>query len=468
MRSTIRDEHTGLERHARLTVRHPLVRRCTSTAVILLTVLGAACARPSPPPDVVWIVVDTLRVDHVGCYGHDRPTTPHLDGLAEQSVRFEKAYSQAPWTTPSFASMLTSHYPTTLGVTEKPDRLDDRFTLLSEVLSAHGWATGAVISHYFLNAKWNLCQGFDVYDETAIVGHGGVSGDITTDVALDFVDDHPDQPFFLLVHYFDPHYDYIEHPGYLDTGGVDYDGPITSGMVYTELKEIVPDLDEDDLDQLRRLYDSEIAYTDARIGELIGGLRSRGRFDDAIVVFTADHGEEFRERRTVGHGGTVYNELIHVPLTVKLPGAHQTGAVATAVGLIDLYPTILDLVDVTIDHDIDGTSLLDDDGVLDPAPRQVFSETDWGLYRTVIDGDLKLIRRLEPERLWFFDLAANPGEAGAPIHDTEGLPANDEARRLLDTLDRWMADVERGRVAAETVEISAEEREQLEALGYLD
>ncbi|MGD8441354.1 MAG: sulfatase [Holophagae bacterium] len=434
----------------------------------LLMVLGAGCARQSRPPDVVWIVVDTLRADHVGCYGSPRPTTPNIDRLAGQSVRFETAYSQAPWTTPSFASMLTSLYPTTLGVTEKPDRLDDRFTLLSEVLSVHGWDTGAVISHYFLKAKWNLCQGFDVYDESAIVGHGGVSGDIATGAALDFLDNHPDRPVFLFVHYFDPHYDYIEHPGYLDTSDIAYDGPITSGMVYTDLKEIVRDLDEEDLDYLRRLYDSEIAYTDARIGELLDGLRARGRFDDAVIVFTADHGEEFRERSTVGHGGTVYNELIHVPLIVKLPGSAQTGVLTTEVGLIDLYPTILDLVGVSIDHDIAGTSMLDGDGRLTPTPRPIFSETDWGFYRTVIDGHLKLIRRLEPDRLWFFDLAANPREIGAPIEPPDPDAAGPGARRLAGELDRWMADVERDRVGADAVEVSDEERTQLEALGYLD
>ena len=443
-------------------------RWATVATGVLLAVLVPACARSPRPPDVVWIVVDTLRADHVGCYGHPRPTTPNLDRLADRGVRFERAYSQAPWTTPSFASMLTSLYPTTLGVTEKPDRLDDRFTLLPEVLSAHGWATGAVISHYFLRAKWNLCQGFDVYDETAIVGHGGVSGDIATGAALDFVDDHPDRPIFMLVHYFDPHYDYIEHPGYLDTSDVEYHGPVTSGMVYTDLKEMVRDLDVNDLDQLRRLYDSEIAYTDARIGELLDGLRSRGRFDDAVIVFTADHGEEFRERSTVGHGGTVYNELIHVPLIVKLPGSRQTGVVSTNVGLIDLYPTILDLVGVSIDHDIAGASMLDGEARLDPTPRPIFSETDWGFYRTVIDGHLKLIRRLEPKHLWFFDLAENPAEAGAPIEPPESAASGDEVRRLLGELEGWMAAAESNRVDADEVEVSDEERRQLEAIGYLD
>ena len=118
--------------------------------------------------NIVLIVVDTLRVDHLGCYGYRRPLSPNIDRMAADGVRFENAYSQAPWTTPSVGSLLSSNYPTTLGITTAPNKLPDRFLVLPEVLRDHGYGTGAVVSHYFLGSKWNFQQGFDIFDERGI------------------------------------------------------------------------------------------------------------------------------------------------------------------------------------------------------------------------------------------------------------------------------------------------------------
>jgi arylsulfatase A-like enzyme len=437
---------------------------CMATALAS----GLGCGDTRRPPNVIVVVIDTLRQDHVGCYGYPADTTPNIDALAEIGVRFDNAYSQAPWTTPSFATMLTSHYPTTHGVVRKPDRLDDRFVLLPEVLSEHGYATGAVISHYFLKSKWNLCQGFKVYDESCILGHGGVSSPHVTRTSLDLVDRFAAGPFFLLVHYFDPHYDYIEHEEFLNTADLGYDGPITSGMVYTELLDMVEELTETDLAYLRRVYDSEIAFTDAHIGTLLEGLEDRGLFEDSLIIVTADHGEEFRERRTIGHGHSLYNELIKVPLIIKLPRSRQTGPIDANVGLVDLYPTILDLLEIPFDHEIAGVSMVNDDGVLDPRPAPVYSETEWGRYRAVINGHTKLIRRLEPSRIWAFDLASDAGERKGPLDPRRPETWGDTARSLDRLLEAWMKRVATAKVAAASVEVTDEEREQLEALGYLD
>lgn len=477
MITTKRKAHPPHGRGRRSVQRPPGARRgFRLTAITLLMVLGAGCARQSSPPDVVWIVVDTLRADHVGCYGFPRPTTPNIDRLAGQGVRFETAYSQAPWTTPSFASMLTSLYPTTLGVTEKPDRLDDRFTLLPEVLSAHGWGTGAVISHYFLKAKWNLCQGFDVYDESAIVGHGGVSGDITTGAALDFLDNHPDRPVFLLVHYFDPHYDYIEHPGYLDTRGIAYDGPVTSGMVYTDLKEIVRDLDDEDLDYLRRLYDSEIAYTDARIGELLDGLRARGRFDDAVIVVTADHGEELLDHGGLGHGTTVELELLRIPLIFGGGFAERWAGrvVEEPVRNLDLGPTLVELAGLEIPSEFQGRSLVPAIENAEAPAEPVPPSYAWiAKLRSLTDAEWHCMRNLAVGRVTLYHRPSDP----AGLTDVAGSNP-DVVAHCIDELDR----LERSKTAAEEKakalkaveaggEPAPEDREtieQLEALGYVE
>jgi arylsulfatase A-like enzyme len=435
------------------------------SVVLLYT---TSCDRRPPRPNVILIVVDTLRQDHLGCYGSPREVSPNIDRLAVDAIRYENAFSQAPWTTPSFASLLTSMYPSTLGVTEKPDRLDDRFVLLSEILTGQGYATGAIISHYFLKSKWNLDQGFDVYDESSIVGHGGVSGQLATRAALDFIDVHREKPFFLLVHYFDPHYDYIEHEEFVFSEDVDYEGPVSSAMEYTELRDMAPDLNRRDLEFLRALYDSEIAFTDAQIGALFDGLSDRGLFDDSLLLFTADHGEEFRERKTIGHGGTLYNELIKVPLIIKYPGSEAGSVVDTNVALIDVYPTILDYLGVTVGHEIAGTSLLVDNPEADTPPHRVFSETDWGQYRAVIDENLKLIYSIGGEWSRCFDISADPEERKDLRRAGGKSRWSARCDSLHDDLLAWMEVVEAGEVSAEAVKITEEEREQLEALGYLD
>lgn len=447
-----------------------LFRRLTALAApFVVAALGcAAVEEPKPQPNVVLIVVDTLRVDHLGCYGQSRPTSPRIDALAADGVRYAHAYSQAPWTTPSVASFLTSLYPTEIGITERPDRLADRFVLLSELLRAHGWATGAVVSHYFLGAKWNLGQGFDLYDEHNVLGHDGICSAGVSDSALAFIDENRAGPWFLFAHYFDPHYDYIEHPEH-PFSDPSYDGPVRSGMAYTELRDMGPRLAAADLAHLGALYDSEIAFTDRHIGRLLDGLAERGLYDDALIILTADHGEELMDRHTIGHGGTLYNELIHVPLIVKYPGREGAGRVVEGnVGLIDLYPTVTEYLQVALEHRVSGRSFLSGGPGSEPSPRLVFSETNWGHWRAVINGRMKLIRRLSNGRRFFFDLASDPGERRDLTTHQAQAGVGEDFRYLDERLAAWLAHLERSSAEAEKVEIDENLGRQLEALGYLE
>lgn len=440
---------------------------------LLLAATLAGCGRQAPPrPNLLLIVVDTLRQDHLGCYGYPRPTTPNIDFLAAGSFRYAHAYSQAPWTTPSVGTLLTSRYPSELGITEAPDRLADRFVLLSEALQGAGYATGAVVSHYFLGSKWNFNQGFDLYDESNVLGHARVSSEGVTDTALAFLRERraadPDQPVFLFVHYFDPHYDYIEHEGHRFSDPA-YRGPVTSGMVYTDLLEILRDLTPRDVAHLVDLYDSEIAFTDAQIGRLLAGLEELGLFDDTLIVLTSDHGEEFLERHTIGHGQSLYDELIHVPLLVKFPGGEEPGVVEGNVGLIDLYPTLLDYLELPIGHPVSGRSFLGRGPGAEPARRLLFSETDWGQYRGVIRERLKLHHHLPSGGYLLFDLAGDPGERDNLTPELAQTGRVADFYDLQEKLQTWMRAMERlAESGAGEVEITPEEREQLKALGYLD
>lgn len=435
-------------------------------AAALAAGLSAACAEP-PPPNVLVVVVDTLRRDHLGCYGYPRNTSPEIDRFAAGAVRYAHAAAAAPWTTPSIGALLTSRYPSELGITEEPDLLDDRFVLLSEVLSANGYETGAVVAHYFVNAEWNFDQGFDLFDQSNVLGHEGISSPGVTDTALAFLRRPRRRPFFLFVHYFDPHYHYREHAGFTFPAP-GYDGPIRSGLPYEELLARLGALDAADRARLVDLYDSEIAFTDHHFGRLLDGLDELGLAEDTLVVLTADHGEEILERGWIGHGNSLYEEQIGVPLVVRYPGG-APGVVERSVGLIDVYPTVLAALGIAIDHRISGRSLLDVES--SASPRPVFAETDWGGVRAVVLGRLKLVRQLPhgPERL--FDLAADPGERDdlmPRLAAEAGAVSPFEAGELRRRLSGWLAAMEaaRGRDGAE-VELSEEDRARLRALGYL-
>jgi len=420
------------------------------------------------PVNVVLIVIDTLRVDHLGCYGYWRPLSPNIDRLAADGVRFTNAYSQAPWTTPSVGSLLSSNYPTTIGITEAPNLLPDRFSVLPEVLREHGYATGAVVSHYFLGSKWNFDQGFDLFDESNILGHAGICSPGLIDTAFALLVAHHEKLFFLMTHYFDPHYAYIEHQDFR-FGDPVYAGPVTSGMEYVELRDMASFLTEADLDQVRALYDSEIAFTDLHVGRLLDKLKDLGLYDDALIVLTSDHGEEFMERKTIGHGGSLFNELIHVPLIIKFPENEGAGSVnEDTVGLIDLYPTILDILGIPAPETISGRSVLSDRTSAGYETPMVFSETDWNPSRAVIDGHLKLIWHLGSDKRMLFDLAADPDER----HNLK--PRNKRKREPPDfpemnqSLDQWLVDLEESTAEKEEVDIDEELRRELNALGYVE
>ena len=293
------------------------------------------------PPNVILIVVDTLRADRLGMYGHQRPTSPHLDKLAAKSVVYERAYSQAPWTTPSIGSLLTGRFPSQLGIHKDRAALSKKERLLSELLGNQGYATGAAISHSYCGSAWQFDQGFDTFDESNVLGHSAVTSRGVTDRALDFVTSlDGSQPYFLFAHYFDPHFAYVEHEDYPFGGGDAYQGPIKSDMRVQALRKQSRGLNDADVHELFRLYDSEIAFTDAEIGRLLQRIEHSVGLDNTMIIFTADHGEEFLDHGRWGHTTRLYDEVVRVPLLIHYPDGH-VGRVATPVGLTDVAPTVL-------------------------------------------------------------------------------------------------------------------------------
>ncbi len=413
----------------------------------------------SPPRHVLLVVVDTLRADHLGCYGYSRNTSPRIDGLATQGVRFERCVSQAPWTTPSIGALVTSRYPRALGIETEESRLGEEWFLLSEALQRHGFATGAVVSHSFCSSEWNFHQGFDEFDESNVLGHDAVTSESVSNLAIEFVDRHRDDRFFLWLHYFDPHFSYIEHPQFPFHGKGDYDGPVQSGMKFRRLREMAADLDSEDLAEVRRLYDSEIAYTDYHLGRVFDRLKDHGLWEDTMIVFVGDHGEEFLEHGDLGHARTLYEELLHVPLIVRIPG-RMAGVMSFPVAVLDVYPTVLNALQLPLPsmEALQGRDLF---GETDFRQRPVISETQRRRnLRSVVQGDFKLVRQVGSGQVTLFQLPQDPDEQ-EDVSDE--FPAIRD--HLLELLEEFESIEYR---PASMIQIPEEDRERLEALGYLE
>jgi len=419
----------------------------------------AAEAVEVAPPNVLLIVVDTLRRDHLGAYGYERDTSPNLDRLAAESTRYERAVSHAPWTTPAIGALLSSQYPTTLGIQTEREVLPEPFVLLPEALVQAGYVTAAAVSHTFCSSRWGFDQGFDYFDEAGIAGGHDPEGaaPAVTRAALDFLAAEREAPFFLWLHYFDPHSDYYEHEGFDFPS--DYSGPVTSGAPFKRIEALARDgaLAGPNLQRVLDLYDSEIAYTDHHIGRVLDQLRATGALDDTLVIVTADHGEEFLDHRKLGHAHTLKDELIGVPLIVRYPDS-APATVTRPVGLVDVYPTVLDIAGLPPRGDLAGVSLRD------VSERPVFSEVRHRrlALKSVVDGPHKLVQDQGAGNVGVFDVVADPAERSSLTRRDAGL-----TRRLLGLLEDWKTGLS-PRHDAGTLTLSDDEQSALRALGYLE
>ncbi len=440
-------------------------------AAVALTWFIHQSFRSTPDRNVILVVIDTCRADHLSCHGYHRSTTPQLDSLAASGVRFAAAYSQAPWTLPSFASLLTSQYPTEHragGRFGDFRRFDLATRVLPEVLLERRYATAGIANVTWLEPKFRFSKGFQIYDyrATDATNTGHRTAETTTAAALAALDRLP-EPFFLMVHYFDPHVKY-EPPAPFDrrfTG--DYDGP--HGLSFGDTDQVVAirqgklEIDPAGQRHLQDLYDGELAFTDAQIGVLLAALRQRDLAARTLVVVTADHGEEFWEHGGFEHGHSLYEDQIHIPLLMSAPGLLEAGRVVeTPVRQIDIAPTILDLLGLESPLGFRGASLrAQADGRVSGTGSAYAEAVLWGDDLECLRlGSHKLILNLETGATELYDVAADPGEtlnlaAGAPELLAE-LQERLESERPPAASDR----------PAEPVELDDKMLERLKALGY--
>ena len=367
-------------------------------------------ARQKAPLVVVYLV-DTLRADHTGVYGYPRKTTPELDAFARDAVVFDAAVAHASWTKPSVASVLTSQLPARHRAVQLRDALDPAYPTIGKRLAERGWSTGASIANSVIYGEESAFDpGFDVF--AGLHGEGDqrsklVGADVVVDSALAFLKSRRGLPTFLYVHTMDPHVPYAPpepfdrmfepHPA----EGHPAQDP------RTDYKEPL------DRERMIAQYDGDVAFGDREFGRFVRELKQDGLYDGALVVFLADHGEEFLDHGLWLHGRSLFDELIRVPLVVKFPGSEWKGRrVAEQVQLVDVLPTVLESAKLPLPSDLAGRPLqvaLRGGGKPRPALAEI-SHRGFVAHGVRTEAD-KFIRRFSPaDDELYFDLARDPGE----------------------------------------------------------
>lgn len=313
-------------------------------------------------PNIIFIVVDALRADHVSAYGYERPTTPNLDAFMADGVRFAEATSASAWTFPSNAAMLTGRMPSRIQVRDWASlkaRLPEAEVMLAEVLHDAGYQTTGIISAYYVRSQFGFAQGFDHYQVSA--------SELAEDVnqaTFDWLDTNQEtirtRPQFLFVYYYDPHTWYDPPPPYDTLYDPTYTGTLTADVYQHGQKvvsgEIVPS--ERDIEHLKALYDGEITYWDAQFDLLIDRLSAEGLLDNSLVILTSDHGQMFGEHGKWVHRNSLYEEVLRVPFFMHLSNGIAAGdIVETPVSHVDVFPTVLDLAGLPVPAGLDGESL---------------------------------------------------------------------------------------------------------------
>jgi len=375
-----------------------------------------------PHRRVVFITIDTLRADHVGCYGYSRPTSPVLDQLAANGLRFAHAYSPLPVTAPSHLAMLTGYYPRTLGVPNNgPPIGNPELPSLPRFFQERGFATGAIVSRAYIDPSSLELHGFD-YESAPSAHLVEARADETFRRAANWLTDHYQQDFFLWVHFYDPHSHYDPPLRWAKPFTDHYHGPKSDKYWLEEY------LTAEDIAYRTALYDGEIAYADDTIGRLLkflDGLLPE-ESEPPLILVVADHGEvlgelQYRFQYAFGHGEFLYQSLVHVPLILSWPGRLPAGrVVAELVDMVDLAPTLVELVFPGERYSCQGQSFASalpaanlwprsasfSQRRISLAPRKQFLRGDQYM---VVQGGYKLIYG-PAENRELYDLAHDPGE----------------------------------------------------------
>lgn len=424
----------------------------------------------SSSPNLVLITIDCLRADRLGAYGNTSHLTPNLDSLAKNGIVFERVFAPIATTHPSHASMLTGLYPRYHGVRSNGMALAPEAVSVAELLQAAGYSTGAFVSYQAMLFRAKLDQGFDeVSDRERPKDRRWRRRRETTRLAKSWLSAQAEEPFFLWVHFFEPHVPYelqdysariFSLRGY-EGSPIDQLNQETIGLTEAERRKYVRSSPEY-VDALRTLYDGEVHAVDQSVGDLVASLEGLEFLDNTVIIATGDHGEGLGENGRWQHGPVLFNYALQIPLIIRDFRKSESKRVRELVGLVDIAPTLLEMADLPTPDGLQGRSLL-------PAARgerlrrqPYFSEVsikeDNTLKRVAVFVDrFKLL--VWDDRILLYDLDEDPeGAQPLPMEDFE-----ETRRHLVSLAEGFMAGSEK----ALEVPLEAEDIEELRALGYL-
>lgn len=468
--------------------------------------------RDADPPNVILTVIDALRADHLELYGYSRETMPRLTKIAREGIVFQKALAPSSWTKPSVASFFTSQHCAVCGANDKDDLLPSELVTLAETFRDHGYLTAGFSSNVFVSSAYNFDQGFR--DLTYLPGHGPkkllppyflyaspfsklrenlywidfIGGDLAygtasmlTEQTLSWLEWLRDVRFFLYLHYMDPHFPYFPRNRYYSAGGELSKNDLELLYKLINLKGSW-DVSKDFVATMKDRYDDEIRAVDAALEELFAYLDETGLSENTLIIITSDHGEGFGEHGHFDHGHTLYQELLHVPLIVFLPGREHGGrTVSERVDLLDLAPTLYDYLDIEPQAPLEGLSLLPliegDEEAYRKSKSGYFAHVhppwdDWPVdsIDALIGDRYKLIRSVPKDttqsiQIELYDLLSDPGET---VNLTDSLP--DVAAALLAELHERLSYCDSLKIQPSDLPqnvLSDQDLERLRALGYV-
>lgn len=454
--------------------------------VILTIFMCGRAPQQKKPVQVILLTVDTLRADRLGCYGYERKTSPNIDKLASDSALFTNASCNVPSTVPSFQSTLTG-LAASEATTEKRRLNPERITL-QKMMKAAGLTTAAVVANPRVRRNSGLATSFDKYlevfdrgDERSQTkrppGPRGlkIEAKETNDALFPILEELKDKSFFLWILYLDPHQPYIRHPGSY------YDAPWPQSLSADIGEAIggayIPDGKADSVwfgdSEFARdsavplanyLYDGEVRFVDEYVGKLIDALKKMKMYDDALIVFAADHGESLLEHGYYGHGDMPYQPDVHVPMAIHWPG--KSPAVSDApVSLMDIMPTVCEWVGIPVKTPLAGSVLTPDGRKTSPPILISTLEQPSGAHHALRKGPYKLIRWADQDspRYTLFNVLADPGEE-VDLSKTESALFE----KMKSELNEALGKVSRPAPDSKPLDLSPQLKKQLKALGYTE
>jgi arylsulfatase A-like enzyme len=443
---------------------------------------------PDARPDIIVVSIDSLRPDHLGAYGYARDTSPVFDRLAAEGILFRDVVSTSSWTLPAHAALFTGLFDSAHGLVRDDLALSLAHRTLAELLAEAGYRTGGFYGGPYLDSSFGLAQGFETWQscmtripetlsaEDAIRearagegrSHADITGPRTLEAVRSWFEGADARPYFLFVHLWDVHYDYIPPPGYAERFDPDYTGNLDLHN-YMKNRQIRAKMPARDLEQLIARYDGEIRFTDEILGRILDAADEVGRLEQALIVVTADHGDEFFEHFDKGHRKTLFEEVVRVPLVIRLPGGKTAGKVVDEQArIVDVLPTVLAEARIEPPDYVQGRNLAGtwQGGVSDPPSMLLELYGSRQKLRALRHKGHKLVASNLGRRA-FYDLAATPPERESLPPDAPGFrEAAQEMQRQIRESRQIMQKM--GVRKHGDRESDSELNQRLKALGYLE